>query len=167
MHLETNWICLLWNPDKQSTKNQPGLELKIYIESENVILQWFNVYGAFMVFSCMFLVAQSCLALSDPMDCSQSGSSIHGDSPGKNTEVGCYVLLQGIFPTQGLNPGLHLCRQIIYCLSHQGSLRILARVAYPFCRGNSQHRNWTRVSCIAGGFLTSSACKGSLCSYIV
>ena len=114
-----NWICLQWNPDKQSIKNQPGLELQIYIESENVILQWFNVYGAFVVFSCMFLVAQSCLALSDPMDCSQPGSSIHGDSPGKNTEVGCYVLLQGIFPTQGLNPGLHICRQILYCLRHR------------------------------------------------
>ena len=43
------------------------------------------------------------------------------DSPGKNTGVGCYSLLQGIFPTQGLNPGLLHCRQILYCLSHWGS----------------------------------------------
>ena len=57
-------------------------------------------------------VTQSCLTLLDPMDCSQPGSSIHGDSPGKNTEVGCYVLLQGIFPTQGLNLGLLHYRQI-------------------------------------------------------
>jgi len=35
--------------------------------------------------------------------------------------VGCYALLQGIFPTQGLNPGLPHCRQILYRLSHQGS----------------------------------------------
>ena len=42
--------------------------------------------------------------LCDPMDCSPSGSSVHGDSPGKNTGVGCYALLQGIFPTQGSNP---------------------------------------------------------------
>ena len=41
------------------------------------------------------------------------------DSPGKNTGVGCHALLQGIFPTQGL--GLLHCRQILYCLSHQGS----------------------------------------------
>ena len=34
------------------------------------------------------------------MDCSLLGSSVHGDSPGKNTGVGCYSLLQGIFPTQ-------------------------------------------------------------------
>ena len=51
------------------------------------------------------------------MDCSPPASSFHGDSPGKNTGVGCRALLQGIFPTQGSNPGLPHCR-----LSHQGSL---------------------------------------------
>ena len=55
------------------------------------------------------------------MDCSPPDSSVHGDSPGKNTEVGCHALLQGIFPTQGSNPGLPHCRWILYCLSHQGS----------------------------------------------
>ena len=39
------------------------------------------------------------------MDCSLPGSSVHGDSPGKNNEVGCHALLQGIFRTQGSNPG--------------------------------------------------------------
>ena len=43
------------------------------------------------------------------------------DSPGKNTGVGCHFLLQGIFPTQGSNPGLLLCRHTPYHLSHQGS----------------------------------------------
>ena len=57
----------------------------------------------------------------NPMDCSMPCFSVHGDSPGKNTEVGCRVLLQGIFRTQELNPGLLHCRQILYCLSHQGS----------------------------------------------
>ena len=47
------------------------------------------------------------------MDCSPPGFSIHGGSPGKNTRVGCHFLLQGIFPTQGLNPGLPHCRQIL------------------------------------------------------
>ena len=41
---------------------------------------------------------------------------------GTNPGVGCYVLLQGICPTQGSNPGLPHCRQILYHLSHQGSL---------------------------------------------
>ena len=64
------------------------------------------------------LVTQLCLTLCDPTDCSPPGSSVHGDSPGKNTGVGCHALLQGIFPTQGLNPGLPHCRQILYHLSH-------------------------------------------------
>ena len=41
--------------------------------------------------------------------------------PGMNTRVGCHFLLQGIFPTQGSNPGLLHCRQTLYQLSHQGS----------------------------------------------
>ena len=57
----------------------------------------------------------------DPMDCSPPGSSVQGDSPGKNTGVGCHALLQGIFPTQGLNSDLLHCRWILYHLSHQGS----------------------------------------------
>ena len=42
------------------------------------------------------------------------------DFLGKSTGVGCHFLLQGIFPTQGSNPGLQHCRQTLYCLSHQG-----------------------------------------------
>ena len=67
------------------------------------------------------LAAQSCPTLCDPKDCSPPGSSVHGDSLGKNTRVGCHAFLQGIFPTQGLNSGLPHCRWILYCLSHQGS----------------------------------------------
>ena len=55
------------------------------------------------------------------MECSLPGSSVHGDSPGKNAGVGCHALLQGIFPTQGLNPGFLHCRCILYHLSHQRS----------------------------------------------
>ena len=43
------------------------------------------------------------------------------DFPGMSTGVGCHFLLQGIFPTQGLNPGLPHCRQTLYPLSQQGS----------------------------------------------
>ena len=63
-------------------------------------------------------VAQSCPTLCNLMDCSLSGSC-PWDSPGKNTGVGCHALLQGIFLTQGSNPGLLHCRWILYCLSHQ------------------------------------------------
>ena len=51
---------------------------------------------------------QSCLTLCNHMNRSLLASSVHGDSPGKNTKVGCHFLLQGIFPTQGSNPHL-LC----------------------------------------------------------
>ena len=57
------------------------------------------------------------------------------DSPDKNTGVGCHALLQGIFPTQGLIPGLRHFRWNLNCLSHQGSRRILEWVACPFSRG--------------------------------
>ena len=76
-------------------------------------------------------IAQSCPTLCDPMDCSPCNSL------GQNTGVGSLSLLQGIFPTQGLNPGLLHCRQILYQLSHKGSPRILEGVAYPFSSGFS------------------------------
>ena len=64
--------------------------------------------------------ALSCLTLFHPMDCSSPGSAVHGDSPAKNTGVGCYFLLQGIFPTQGLN-------SCVLCLLHgqAGSLPLV------------------------------------------
>ena len=49
---------------------------------------------------------QSCLTLWDPMNCSPPGSPVHGDSPGKNTRVGCHSLLQRVFPIQGWNLSL-------------------------------------------------------------
>ena len=89
------------------------------------------------------LVTQSCLTLCDPMNCSLPGSSVHGFPQEKmtlewvvipfsrgwerkwekmmkewnDTGVGCHSLLQGIFPTQGLNLGFLHCRQILYHLT--------------------------------------------------
>ena len=65
----------------------------------------------------------------------------------QNTGVGNLSLLQGIFPTQGSNPGPPHCRWILYQLSHQGSPRILEWVAYPFFNGSSHPRDQTGVSC--------------------
>ena len=68
------------------------------------------------------------------MDYSPPGSSIlcpHGFSS-KNTGVGCHTLLQGIFPTQGSNPGLLHCREILYHMSPQGSPWILNNVLSCF-----------------------------------
>ena len=60
---------------------------------------------------------QSCLTLCDAVDCNPPGSSVDGDSLGKNTEVGCHALLQGIFWTQELNQVS--CIGILYQLSQQ------------------------------------------------
>ena len=92
------------------------------------------------------LVAQSCPTLCDPVDCSPPGSSVHGDSQGKDTGVGCHALLQGIFPTQGLNLGLPHWQADYLPLSYLEGPRTLEWVAYPFSKGTFQPRNWTRVS---------------------
>ena len=84
------------------------------------------------------------------------------NSPGQNTRVGSFSLLQGIFPTQGSNPGFLHCRQILYQLSHKGSPRILEWVAQPFSSRSSWPRNWTGVSCIAGKFFTNWAIREAL-----
>ena len=77
-------------------------------------------------------IAQSCLTLSDPMDYSLPGSSVHGILQArvlewvaiafsKDSGVGSYSLLQGIFLTQGLNLGLLHCRQILHQLTCERS----------------------------------------------
>ena len=68
---------------------------------------------------CCCLVAQSCLTLCKPMDCSPTGSSVHGTFPGKNTGVSCDFLLQGIFLTRRSKPGLLHCKWILLLLNHQ------------------------------------------------
>ena len=72
----------------------------------------------------VYLCAQSlsCVQLfATPWTASLPSSSVCGDSPGKNTGVGCHALLQGIFLTQGSNAHLLYCRQILYPLSHPES----------------------------------------------
>ena len=101
---------------------QPRILHKFYTKS---ICTWirFHSFSVESVSPVLCLVAQLCLSL--------PGSSVHGDSPGKNTGVDCHALLQGTFPTQGLNPGLPCCRQILYHLSHQGSPALKTNPEYP------------------------------------
>ena len=97
-------------------------------------LQYSHLYPPDLIIAhpyVLCLVAQSCPTLCDHMDCSSPGTSVHDDYPGKNTGVGSHALLQGIFPTQGSNPGLLHCRKILYCLSHQRS------PAYPHSNPHS------------------------------
>ena len=95
------------------------------------------------------LSPQSCPTLLDPTDWDPPGFSVRGNSPDKNIGVSCHALLQGISPTQGLNPNLPHGRQILYCLSHQGRPTILEWVAYPLRKGNfwNKELNWGLLHC--------------------
>ena len=99
----------------------------------------------------------SCTTLCNPMDC-----IVLGILQARILEWVAVPFPQGIFPIQGLNSGLPHFRRILYQLSHQGSPRILEWVAYPLSSGSFQPRNWTRVSCTAGGFFTNWAMRKSL-----
>ena len=96
----------LWRIDWKVTKEGSAAKKRCFKSSRQetaVVRPWVKVK-----------VAQSCPTLWHPMDSPWN-------SPGQNIGMGSLSLLQGIFPTQGLNPGLPHCRQIIYQLSHQGS----------------------------------------------
>ena len=80
-------------------------------------------------------VAQSCPILCNSMVCSPR------NFPGQNTGVDSFSLFQGIFPTQGSNPSLLHCMQILYQLRYKGSPRMLKWVAYPFSSRFSWPRN--------------------------
>ena len=82
-------------------------------------------------FACEVTVAQSCPILCDPMDCSPLGSSLHGTVQARILEWVAMLSSRGIFPTQGLNPGLPHCRQILYQLSHQGRVYIILYKSPP------------------------------------
>ena len=84
----------------------------------------YDIYIYIYICICI-LVAQLCLTHCNPMDCSLLGFSVHGILQARITGVGCHSLLQGIFPTQGLKPGLLHCRWMLYCLSHQRSLTFI------------------------------------------
>ena len=129
-------------------------------------------------------VAQLCLTLYDPLDCSLPGSSAHWIFQASIPEwLAISFPRIWIFPTQGSNLGLLHYRQILYQLNHHWSpvkvkvtqscltlcnpmdcivhgflqARILEWVVFPFSRGSSQPRDQTGVSCIAGGFFTNWA----------
>ena len=88
--------------------------------------------------------------------------TVHGILQARILEWVAFPFSRGIFPTQGSNPGLLHCRQILYQLSHEGSPRILEWVAYPFSRGSFQPRNRTGDSWISGWFFTNWTTREAL-----
>ena len=81
---------------------------------------------------------------SQPHGLQPAGLLCSWNSLGKNTRVGCHSLLQAIFPTQGLNPGLLHYRQILYCLSQQGSSGFHEMIVSPAISINKKCHNRQR-----------------------
>ena len=114
-------------------------------------------------YACIF--SESCSFVSDSLQ--PHGLCSSWNSPGQNIGVGSLSILQGILSTQGSNPDLPLCRQILYQLSHKRSPRILEWVAYPFSSRSSGPTHWTGVYCIIGGFFTNWAMREAQYSEIL
>ena len=120
-------LILLFHREKHAVSE--AAVYPYYLEY-NSILIYSGIFNLSLVSINLFLIYKerkwSCLcpSLCDPMDCSLPGSFVYGIFPGKNTGVCCHFLLQEIFLTQGLDPGFPHCRQMLYHVSHQGSLFI-------------------------------------------
>ena len=84
--------------------------------------------------NCLCVFAQLHLTLCHATGCSPPGSSIHGDSPGKNTGVGCHFLLQGIFPSQGRNPSLftplHWLQTLYHCATSEAQIKCTGNIMF-------------------------------------
>ena len=76
------------------------MKMKIKMRFDLTLVRMVIIKKSVLCCAVLCLATQLCLSLCDPKDCNPPGSSVHGDSPGKNTGVGCHALLQGIFPTQ-------------------------------------------------------------------
>jgi len=106
----------LWLPEAQCFLFHHGVELHSRNRSRFVLQLIVYLFIYFSIYVCSV-----CLTLWDPMDYIPLDFYVHGVLQARILELGCFSLLQGIFPTHGWNLGLPHCRQILYCLSHQGS----------------------------------------------
>ena len=123
--------------------------------------RWCDIYKC--IYTHTHLVTQSYPTLWDPME---SCLTLLACQAPLSMEFSRWESWSGLpclpardLPNPGINPGLPHYRRILYQLSHKGNPRILEWVAYPFSTGSSWPRNWTGVSCIAGGFFTNWAIR--------
>ena len=149
--------CRIWN----IFGIQFELNLNATKLSLDIIISWSSPFH-WLRLSCLFILqflpeSESHSVVSDSLR--PHGLYSPWNSPGQNIGVDSFSLLQGVFPSQGQNPGLPHCGQILYQLSHKGSPRTLEWVAYPLSSGFFQPRNQTGVSCIAGRFFTNWAMR--------
>ena len=118
--------CQWWDYESASSGTVLNFTFLILIAFLKGCTSLYSEWVKMLVFSLspvvanLLLLSHSVVSDSDSMDYSPPASSVHRDSPGQNTGLGCHFL-QGIFLTQESNPGLQYCRRILYCLSHQGS----------------------------------------------
>ena len=112
-----------------------------------------------------FIESESHSAMSDSLP--PHGLYYPWNSPGQNTEVGSLSILQGIFSTQGSNPGLLHCRWSLYRLSHQGSRSFGWLFVTPWTvahqaslsKGFSRKVYWSGLSCPPPGYLPNPGIK--------
>ena len=112
---------------------------------------WLSLHELRVCHQRIKLVSQSCLTLWTPWTIQFMEFS------GLEYWSGSLSLLQGIFPTQGSNPGLPHGRRTLYQLSHKGGPQTLEWGACPFSSGSSQPSNQTSISCITGGSLPTAS----------
>ena len=91
------------------------------------------------MYCCCWFVAQSCLTLCDPMDCSPRGSSVHGISQARILEWVVIFFLQGFFLTQGSNSHLPHCNQILHCWATREAHMYVYVCACFCCCGSLSH----------------------------
>ena len=122
--------------------------IQFHIYGRTVLLPWRNAIMFSYRKEKESEVTQSCLTLWDPLDCRLPGSSLHPwDFPGKSTGVGCHFLLQGIFSTQGLNPGLPYFMQSWATRETSNQMHILiAPCNFPQCYSVSKARHIRHIS---------------------
>ena len=111
-------VCKKWNPDSLPASFVSDTRPKVISLYSPACL----IFGFWHAYTGLAVLSRSVVFDSlHPHGLQPTRLLCPWDSPGKNTGVGCHALLQGIFLTQGSNPGLPDCRQILYYLSHQGS----------------------------------------------
>ena len=103
-------------------------------------------------YACIFSESESCSGVSHSLR--PHGPYSPWNSPGQKIGVNL-SLLQGIFPTQGSNPGVPHYRQVPYHLSHQGSPRILSGGSLSLFQGIFRTQESNQVSCTSGRFFTA------------
>ena len=134
-------------------------------------LKRYYVPVLFNLFSSLYLTSLSQLVCA--LSCSVVSNSLqpHGLSSMEFSRQeywsGYPLPSPGDLPNPEIEPGHSHCRQILYCLSHQRSLRIRDWVAYIFSKGSYWPRNRAEVSCIEGRFFTSWATREASLSLLV